>query len=182
MINLLPPDDKKQIRAGRINVLLLRYNILLGSGIVFLGLAIGFAYFFLMTSKQIAEDTIADNTKKEGSYAEVKTQAETFRAQLSTSKNILDGQISYAKAALVIAKLLPTGTALNALKLDETSFTTPLLLTVNIQDEASAAQLLKNFQDSPLFSNVTKGKISIGQGAYPYTMELTVSMSKEAAK
>ena len=182
MINLLPPDDKKQIQAARVNVLLLRYNMILGFGIIFLALAIGVAYFFLMTSKQAAETTITDNAQKEGSYAEVKTQAENFRTQLSTAKSILDGQINYAKAALVIAKLLPEGTALNSLKLDETSFTTPLLLTVNIHDEAAAAQLLKNFKSSPLFSNVTKGKISVGQGNYPYIMELTVTMSKEAAK
>lgn len=182
MINLLPPDDKKQIRAARVNVLLLRYNIMLGFGIVFLTFALAVAYFFLMTSKQAAETTIADNAQKEGSYAEVKTQAEAFRTQLSTSKSILDGQVSYAKAALTIAKLLPEGTALSTLTLDETSFTTPLVLTVKISDEAAAAQLLKNFKNSPLFSNVTKGKISVGQGAFPYIMELTVTMSKKAAQ
>lgn len=182
MINLLPPDDKKQIRAARVNVLLLRYNTMLGFGIVFLALALAVAYFFLMTSKQAAETTIADNARKEGSYAEVKTQAETFRTQLSSSKSILDGQISYAKAALAIAKLLPEGTALSSLKLDETSFTTPLLLTVKLSNEAAAAQLMKNFQGSSLFSNITKGKISVGQGAFPYIMELTVTMSKEAAR
>ena len=182
MINLLPPDDKKQIKSARINVLLLRYNTMLVLGVVFLSLAMAVSYFFLMTSKQVAEKTIHDNTQKASSYIEVENQADSFRAQLLNSKNILDGQVSYAKAALAIAKLLPDGTALSNLNLDEKSFTLPLILTVNIKDEAAAAQLVDNFQKSPLFSKVTKGKISVGQDAYPYIMELTVTMSKEAAK
>lgn len=181
MINLLPLEDKKQIKAARTNVLLLRYNILLGGCIIFIAFAVAISYVFLLTAKQNAEVTITDNAQKEGSYSEVKSRAESFRAQLSNSKAILDGQISYAKAAVAIANLLPNGTTLNDLKLDETSFITPLVLTVNIQGEEAAARLLANFQSSPLFTNVTKGKISIGQGGYPYVMEMTVSMSKEAA-
>lgn len=182
MINLLPADDKKQLRAARTNVLLLRYNLMIVFALVFLGLAIGFAYFYLMSSAKAAESTLADNTAKEGTYREVKTEAEVFRSELSNAKSIFDNQISYTTAIVNIAKLLPDGTALDKLSLDETSFTTPLVLTVNITNEQAAAQLIKNFQKSPLFSNVTKGKISIGSGAYPYVMDLSVMMSKEAAK
>jgi hypothetical protein len=182
MINLLPDNDKKQIRAGRTNVLLVRYNLLVVLSIIFLCLALGFAYYYLSSARQIAEDSVRDNVDQEGSYASVKAEADKFRSELSTAKTILDGQTSYAKAALNIAKLLPNGTALNSLKLDEKSFTAPLVLTVNINDEQAAVDLLNNFKSSPLFSNATKGKISVGTGAYPYTMELTVTMSKAAGQ
>lgn len=182
MINLLPPDDKKQIRAGRTNVVLVRYNLLIVFSVIFLTAAIGFAYYYLTTAREIAQAAIIESTRKEGSYAAVKTEADSFRSELSNAKTILDDQTSYAKAALNIAKLLPTGTALNSLKLDKQSFSTPLIMTVNIADEQAAIDLLNNFKSSPLFSSVTKGKISVGTGAYPYTMELTVSMSKAAAQ
>jgi len=182
MINLLPAEEKKQIRAARMNVVLLRYNLLLVGGVIFLVAATALASFYLVNIKQTAEKSIQENTAREGSYAEIKTKADQFRSELSNSKSILDGQISYAKAALAISKLLPQGTALTELKLSEQSFSTPLVMNVNITDEASALALINNFKNSPLFSNVTKGKISIGSGTYPYIMELTVTMSKEAAK
>ena len=183
MINLLPTDDKKQIRAGRVNVVLLRYNLLFVFFTVFLILSIAFAYYYLSTARQVAQTAIDDNMRKEGSYVAVKAEADAFRSQLTGAKTILDGQISYAKAALNISKLLPEGTSINSLKLDEKSFSTPLVLAVNIANEQAAIDLLKNFNSEPtLFSGVKKGKISVSSGAYPYTMELTVSMSKAAGQ
>lgn len=182
MINLLPADNKKLIRAARINVVLVRYNLLISAAVLFLASAVGFAYFFLENSRQLAENTITDNTSKEGTYAAIKTKADNFKAELSSAKAILDSQTSYAKAALSISRLLPEGTAINKLEINEQSFTTPLLLTVNIRDEQAAAQLMKNFTSSPLFSGVTKGNISTGTGQYPYIMEINVTMSKAAAQ
>lgn len=182
MINLLPTEHKKQIRAARVNVVLVRYNVLIIASAIFLASATGFAYFFLVNSKQLAENTIQENASKEGSYAEIKTKADAFKSELASAKSILDSQTSYAKAALAISRLLPEGTSIDKLEINEQSFATPLLLTVNIRDEQAAAQLLKSFSSSPLFSNVAKGKISIGTGQYPYAMELTITMSKAAAQ
>jgi len=182
MINLLPSDDKRQLKAARVNVILLRYNLLLLGSVLFLVVAGGVAFFYLTNTKTLAQESIEDNLRREGGYAAVKTEADTFRKELSSSKAILDEQVSYAKAALNIAKLLPDGTSLNELKLNQQSFAAPLILTVNIRDEQAAAQLIRNFESSSLFSGVTKGKISVGTGAYPYTMEVTVTMSKDAAK
>lgn len=182
MINLLPPDEKKQIRAARVNVVLVRYNILIVAAVLFLTSAVGFAYFFLENSRQLAENIIEENVTKAGSYAKIKADADAFNAEVAGAKSILDSQTSYAKAALAISSRLPEGTALSKLELTEQSFSTPLLLTINIRDEQAAAQLLSNFSSSPLFSNVAKGKISVGSGSYPYTMELTVTMSKAAAQ
>ncbi|MDB5177949.1 MAG: Fimbrial assembly family protein [Candidatus Saccharibacteria bacterium] len=182
MINLLPQEEKKQIKAARMNVLLLRYNLLVGGAVLFLVGIIALGTFYLVTAEKSAETSIVENSMREGTYAEIKTEADNFRSELANSKAILDGQVSYAKAALNIASLLPDGTALNELKLNEQSFSSPLVMTVNIANEQAAINLINNFKNSRLFSNVTKGKISIGTGTYPYVMELTVNMSKEAAQ
>jgi len=182
MINLLPAQEKREIRAARINVVLVRYNLIILLTTAFLFAALGYAYLFLSNAQQAATNSINENAQKEGSYATVKAEADSFRAELANAKSILDGQTSYAKAALNIAKLLPEGTALNELKLNEQSFSTPLILTVNVANEQAASQLIKNFKESPFFTGVTKNKISVGTGEYPYIMEITVTMSKEAAK
>lgn len=183
MINLLPPDDKKQVRAARSNVLLLRYNFLLIGIIVFLGLAIAFTYYYLSMSLDAANQTIANNAQKETSYSTTKTEAEKFRAQLSESKAVFDGQISYSAALINIAHLIPDGAVISTLELGETSFSTPLILNVNVKGKFQAATVRDNFKNSPLFSNVTIGTVKKGTvTGYPYSIEVTVNMTKEAAK
>lgn len=182
MINLLPINDKKEIRAARVNVVLLRYNVILLITVLFLVGALAYSYYYLINAQQFATSAINSNAQKESSFTKIKTEADGFRSELASAKSILDGQMSYAKAALNIAKLLPEGTAINELKLNEQSFSTPLTLSVNIADEQAASHLIKNFKESPFFTGVTKNKISVGSGAYPYIMEISVTMSKEAAK
>jgi hypothetical protein len=182
MINLLPPEYKGQLRAARTNVLLLRYNLLIGAAIVFLGLALGFVYFFLMTGKATAETAIEDNIKKEAGYAKVKGEADDFKKKLSDAKAVLDEQVSYSRAAVNIASLFPAGTAIDKLELSGNSLTTPTILTVKIKGEPEAKQLLANFNSSPYVDKVTKGKIAIGQGEYPYTMEISFVITKKATQ
>lgn len=83
MINLLPQQEKKQIRAARTNVVLLRYSMLSFGAVIFLLGAVLVANFYLDTSEALAEEAIQDNVAKEGQYAQVKSQAESFRSELS---------------------------------------------------------------------------------------------------
>lgn len=181
MINLLPPESKKQIRAARTNVLLARYNLLIAAAIVFLGLALGFVYIFLMNSKASAEATIQENTQKESTYSDVKNKADAFRAQLGDAKTIFDEQISYSRAALNLASLFPEGTAIDKLELDANSFTTPMTFNVKVKGEQEARNLLNNLQSSPFVTNVSQGGIAIITGDYNYTLEITLTLTKEAA-
>jgi hypothetical protein len=182
MINLLPEKDKKEIRAARSNLLLLRYNILLLIVTVFLGLAIGFTYYTLMSMQSLAEATIEDNTRKEGDYTQVKSEAAAFRSQLSEAKTVLGSQISYSKVILSISHLIPPGAVLTGLKLDGTIVSAPLVLDVKVRGEDEAATVRNNFRKSPFFSGVTTGKITRGDPAYPYIIELTVTVQKGALR
>ncbi|MEP6710421.1 MAG: hypothetical protein ABJA64_01755 [Candidatus Saccharibacteria bacterium] len=182
MINLLPEDEQKQLRAGRSNTLLLRYNVALFVVAVVLIGAMGFTYYYLSTTQTGYEATIATNTSKEKDFTKVKTDAATFRSELANAKQLFDSQISYSKAVLAIAKLMPTGTVLSSIKLDPTSFSTPFILSAKVKGETEALKLKENFQNSSDFTNVTFGKINKADGNYPYTIELNVSMKPESAQ
>ncbi len=180
MINLLPDSDKKELRAARTNLLLFRYNLMLVGVAVFLGMAVGFTYYTLNAAQMNAQKIITDNIKKESDYAQVRTDAAAFSSQLAEAKTILDGQLSYSKAILIIAPLIPAGAALNELALDESTPGKPLILLVRVNGEDEAGKVRDNFKKSSYFSSVTTGRISTGVTGYPYTMELTVVMKKEA--
>lgn len=186
MINLLPPEEKRQLHAARSNALLLRYNIFLLGAVAFMGLAVGITFIYLTTTKASAEQTIRDNTTKVSRYATTEKEAETFRKNLATAKQILAGEVAYSKIVLDIAHLLPGGTVLQNLNLDASTFGTETLLIAQAKNYDAAIALKNSFQKSPLFSDVHFQSIAANTGEaaseYPITVNLSVTFKKDAAK
>lgn len=183
MINLLPPDTKRQLRAARSNRLLLRYNFLLIGAFVFLLAALGVVYMYLSNTKSVAEATITDNRAKVSDYATIQAQANTFRQNLSSAKQILDDDISYTKVILAISKVLPSGVVLNTLSLDSKAFGNPTTLAADVRDYPTVLTLKNALQASNLFSNVSIQSITGGvDGAYPLSVNLNVTILKDAAQ
>jgi Tfp pilus assembly protein PilN len=186
MINLLPSEDKRQLRAARTNSLLIRYNILILAILAFLGLSIGVTYFYLNTTKANAQGVIDGNRARVSSYASVQTQADQFRTNLATAKQILSHEVTYSNVILEIAALLPSGVVLQNLSLDANTFGTPITLTANTKSYDSAIELKNSFQASSLFSDVhfttITSNTASGAGQYPVTVSLSVVIKKGVAK
>ena len=185
MINLLPPDYRTQLRAAQANTLLLRYNIFLVGALLFMSLALGVVFFYLTLNKSNAEQTLADNQARVGSYASVQQEATDFRSALATAKQVLDKQVTYTKTVVAITKLMPAGTVLQDLSLDASTFGTPTSFVFQAKDYRTALSIKDSFQASPLFSDVHLQSIASGTGDesdYPYTVTLSLTISKDAAK
>lgn len=196
MINLLPPEDKRQIRAARANSLLLRYNILLLGAIVFLFLAIGGVYVYLQSTKTSAEQTISDNESKVAGFSKVQGEAEQFKSNLTIAKQILDKEVTYTSVILKISHLLPSGVVLDSLNLDSATFGTATTLTAKAKNYNDAIALKNAFQDSDIFTDVHFQSISTSSGSdsssssgtdssssdYPVTINLSVVIKKEAVQ
>lgn len=184
MINLLPPEHKRDISAARANTLLIRYNILLIGIFVFMLLAIGIVYVYLATTKTNAETAIKDNQAKVAGYADVEEQAQLFRQNLATAKQILDREVNYTKVILAVSKVLPNGVILSNLTLDAASFGTETTLIAQTKSYQQATALKDALTNSGLFSDVHFQSIvaSEGGGEYPVTVNLFVTFKKEAAK
>lgn len=189
MINLLPPEDKRQISAARSNTLLLRYNIFLLGAVAFLFLAVAGVYFYLHTTKVTAEQTIRDNESKVAGFSTVKNQAEQFKTNLSIAKKILDNEVTYTSVILKISHLLPSGVVLDSLNLDSATFGTATTLTARAKNYNDALALKSAFQDSDIFSDVHFQSISSGSSSdssgssdYPVTVNLSVIIKKDAVK
>jgi Tfp pilus assembly protein PilN len=184
MINLLPPEEKRQLRAARSNTLLVRYNILLLGVVAFMGIAVAITYVYLNTAQQNAKQTIAENNTKVGQYTTVKTQAAQFRQNLTTAKQILNNEVTYSKVVLEIAQLIPDGVVLNTLTLDSQTFGTETTLTAQAKSYADTIALKDSFSKSTLFANVHFQSItsSSAQGNYPITVNLSITIKKDAVK
>jgi Tfp pilus assembly protein PilN len=186
MINLLPHEEMRQLRAARTNILLLRYNLLLVGAAAFLIVAVGITYIQLTNIKDSAERNISLNNEKSSDFAPISTQAEAFRTNLGTAKQILNREVTYTNVVLAIAKVLPSGVVLEDLSLDAQTFGTPTKLIAHAKTYEAALALKESFQSSKLFSDVHFDSIATEDNsaapAYPITVTLNVTIIKDVAK
>ena len=187
MINLLPPEHKQEIRAGRTNVLLSRYiGILIVAAIVLSGLVAG-VYLTLNGTKAVAETKVAENQSRTAEYQSIKSQTDSFKADLSTAKNILDNSVSFSKLIYRIAEIVPPNVVLGSLALDPQTFGSSVTMDASARSFDDAARLRDAFiKNSDVFSNVqlqtieSSGDTSGEAGSYPVKVNLSVVINKGA--
>ena len=187
MINLLPKEQQRQLRAARTNVLLFRYSIGLVFALIFMLLATLAAFVLLTNMKDAAENTISDNQAKVANFSTIQAEADSYRKDLSDAKTLFDSQIQYSKIYLEIARVMPAGTALDSLNLSPSSIGAPLTLPIKIQGERQATSLLSAFQRAAIFNNSASfGALTINtgddSGTYPYIITINATINKEAIK
>lgn len=185
MINLLSPDDRRQLRAARSNSLLLRYTVLLGVVVVVLVAEMVGVYFMLSVDKARNEDIIRENEARTVSYAVTKSSAAQFKSDLTTAKYILGNQVPYTKLITTIANILPSDAVVDMLSLNPTTFGTPTQLTIHTKSYQSAINVKQFLQKSPIFSDVSFQSVAQeteNAGAFPFTAIYNVTISKDAAK
>lgn len=186
MINLLPEDSKKEIRAARANVTLLNYMLVLCFGVIFLALISVGVYFVLAASQSDAKKLIAVSNSKSSAYASAETQGAALRSGLSSAKTILSQEVLYTKILTGIAALMPTGVVLNGINLSPSTLGVPTTLQFYAKTTQDAIALKNGFEKSPLFSNVsfvTLANSATGQSSdYPVNATLSLIINSKAAK
>lgn len=182
MINLLPDETKKSIRAARTNTTLIKYTIFIGFSSLFLALACMTSYLILNDSKLTAEKTITNFQTKNNSYSPVTKQADDFILNLTKAKAILDEQISYSAIITGIANALPSGVILESpLTISSSTIGTPMALKAYAKTSSSATALKSNFQKSSIFSNYSLQSVennSVGSSEYPYLISFNITINK----
>lgn len=183
MINLLAPDDRRQLVAARTNSLLLRYALLLGVFILLLVAEMGGAYVVLSTEKARNEAIILENEQKTQQYASVKADATRFSTNLTTAKYILDQQVPYTTVILKLASVLPSDAVFEKLTIDPNTFGTSTTLLVRTTSYARSVDVKTSLQNSGIFSDVNFQSVVQGTDTtYPYTATYNVTYSKDLLK
>jgi Tfp pilus assembly protein PilN len=187
MINLLPYEEKRQIRASRFNSILLRYFIIMWIGGLFIAAVFGTSYVTLMNTKSSAESLLTANQNKSSAYSSVQQQAEQINSNLSSARNVFSQQILYSKVLIGIAQATPQGVVIDKLTLSPSTFGTSMSLQAYARSSDAALALKNAYQSSPIFSNVSIQNLS-GNGSgsspvagYPVSITLNVTINKYAA-
>lgn len=183
MINLLPPEQKRQIKTARTNVILLRYNIIAACAGIFVALGVVIVYFVLMGVRASAQETQQENQAKVAGYAQVEKEAQEFKSNLATAKSILSGNINYSNVITKISSTIPKGVVIDQLSLDATTFGSPTSLQAKAKSYDRVLALKESFQKSSLFSDVHFESVSSTDdgGDYPVQVVLGLTINKERA-
>jgi Tfp pilus assembly protein PilN len=185
MINLMPPDVKKELRAARMNVALLHYITVIFISTVFLALVLWGAFILLGQIQDSSKRLIEANDTKAEVYSQTKQQVDSLSAGLAEAKGILDQEILYSNVLVNIAQQMPAGTIIDKITLDETSFRgTPLTLKVYAKTSGDAVALRDRFQSSAFFSDVNFQSVSDASGVngYPVSATLTVTLDRSISQ
>lgn len=187
MINVLPVETKRQLRAARSNVVLLRYTILLAMVVGFLAIGTIAVYFVMNNVKANAENTTLENQSQISNFTNVQAEASEFRANLATAKTILDNEVIYSDTVLAIAQVIPSGVVIESLSLDANSFGSPMSISARAVSYDRAITLKDTLENSSVFSNVHFITVSGGSdesdgdedssGRYPYTVALSATLN-----
>lgn len=179
MINLLPNDTKKQIRAARLNVVLFRYIIILGLSATFLVLACTTTYFFIDSNNK----NYGTISKTEHSPT-LQTPTNAPQDNLTTSKQIFDRQLSYSDVITKIASILPIGTSLRSLDLNDNSFGAKTNLQIYALSENLQTKISDNFQNSAnTFSDYeyqSSTPVSDSPSNYNFIINISITINKDA--
>ncbi len=184
MINLLPDDVKRDIRAARMNVVLVRYMLLTFSMLILL---VGFCllfYVILHATQSKAVTTNEDNTVKAASLSSVRKSAEDYKNNLTLAGKILDNGVNYTSVIFAMTKLLPSGVVLDGINLSAADFGQQTTFSAHAKTYDKAKELKQNLQNSKLYTNVFFQNLTdsgVASSAYPITVTISAKLNKVAS-
>ncbi len=190
MINLISPEQKRTIRAARINVMLVHYAVALISLGLLIGLIYGLGFWLVSQEKHAVSAKLQSQSEQSKTYEKVEKEADVFRDNLKVAKAILSKEISYSDFLITLASDLPNGTVITNLSLGGAAAVTKggMTLDARTNSYAKALELKTKLEESVLFEDVSitsatrPDNISGLSGLtarYPYEVSYNVKLSKQ---
>lgn len=192
MINLMPPLVRQDLKAARVNVMLVRYVVMLFVLTLAISLIYGAGFWIAHQEKRTMLARLEDQNMKAKQYSKVRKEAQDYRDNLRFAKQIIDKGIPYSKFLTILAQDIPDGTVMSALVLGTPKAVVPGVnastvdMRARTSSEEKAVQLKNSLEQSKLFENVRINNISRPdsleglqsmESRYPYEVALTATLS-----
>src|SRR5581483_5830883 len=121
MINLLPPELSQSYKFARINVVLRKWVILLLLMLVGLGVLGTYGLIIMHRSQAniVEQNTALQNTLNKDNVSETKSQVQAISNSLKLSVKVLSSEVLFSKLLTQIGAVMPDGTVLTGLEIDQ---------------------------------------------------------------
>lgn len=179
MINLLPKEDIRQLRAAKSNVLLRRYIVLsIVPALAILSCFI-LAFVFINAEKSNAERSIQETNQQLSNYQDTQKSALAFQSNINQAKSIFNKESRYSKALLRINQIVPDGIKINGLQLSPETIGKETTISAVVGSENEARKLRQAFTEAKdVVSSVKFGELTMA-GQDRFILELKVTFKKE---
>ncbi len=187
MINLLSPNDKKQLHAARRNTVWIRYTFLIIAVLISINIILGATALIIQGEQDASRQKIVTNEdQRDKEYISTRQEAERFRQNLSIAKTILSEETKYSDIILNIARAIPSGCILGNLTLNAQSFslTTSQTLSFNCRTQDDVVKLKTSMENAQaVFGKVSILSTTLSQGGantspYPVTASISTILKK----
>jgi hypothetical protein len=166
VINLLPPEQKEQIRYSKLNRMALTYVRVLLLVIIVIGGIFGAAIYWVGQTTAKVESDVAEKTVH---LAELNNsfvpKAKDASDRLAAIKFVQTSQTRFSAVVADIAKVVPQGVSIDAMTLTGDD-KTPVRLTVSSSSYAGALALRNALTTSPRVAGADIETISSNSGTY----------------
>lgn len=185
MINLLSPQDKKQLAAARANTVVRNYFGLLILTVVLLAGVLGYGFKATLDAQSQAQAAKALAEQQAMQYESTRTQAVDFTKDLTVAKTILGTGTSFSQLLINIAEYVPPGVILSNLSLSATQQNAPITMSARAKTDNDAIKLKNSLEQSAVFEKVNIISITSSEGetasAYPVAVSLSATFTKTKA-
>lgn len=193
MINLLPPEKRRELHAARQNNLLVRYVFATLITLILVVL-IHVGTFALLKSTEISgKNASRENQDKVAAHKKTERVAKEYAANLATAKQIFSKRVPYTDAVINLAAQLPEGIVLDTISLDEGVVGKKDILSARAKSYESALALKDMFNASTIAKDVSIISIgredassgesatdAIGSNAdYPFSVTMNITFTDE---
>lgn len=151
MINLLPYDIRKQLKAARLNNMLIRYLVLILITAIFIAIICAISFLLIENSRPKQQSAVVSITESNPeTYENSLIEFNKIKNNIKIAQEVIAKQTSFSEAMLEISDKLPKDSILENIKITNGSQVelTILAKESNITDQISTA-----FQNSNKLTN-----------------------------
>lgn len=159
MINLLPPTYKKSVKQAKINIILVRYIVVVLITTLVVGGVMWFGIQATENNRKTIARSLAEDVQTAAELQPINEEAKNLADNIDLIATLLDQEIKFSELLREVGAVVPPGVVLDNLLLSEDK-AEPLLLEVVGTSEAAIGVMLENLNESDLFVG---GEISLVQ-------------------
>jgi hypothetical protein len=138
------------------------------------------AWFYLVTVKANAEQTIANAKAASQSISQDAAKVTVFENNLKTAKEILSKEVNYSQIVLRYAGAIPPNTIIDSITLDPSVAGRPSAFTAKVKTEQDVTKLKDALTRSPYFDEVRFREVVFNeaQETYKYSVSIELVINK----
>lgn len=183
MINLLPQDNRKQLKASVMNVILMRYVFFFAGTLIVVAASVAFIYLALLQSKNNLNHQLEDTKQRALAVAATKTESENLRQDIKNVDTIFNNQVHYSNLFIALAKALPADVYIKnfAISHAEMSKTTPIVKTLLVvaKNNDRVIETKKALERAKFISSVSINVVNSNDKAFEVDATIDITFDKK---